>query len=82
MYFMALRFGRVGPPSNCCKLAAKTDAACPALACRAWLPRLQASAMTRLDSLVQQVLLGGSGRWPGLLFRCALGLALLCGAFL
>ena len=38
--------------------------------------------MTRLDSLVQQVLLGGSGRWPGLLFRCALGLALLCGAFL
>jgi hypothetical protein len=36
--------------------------------------------MTRLDSLVQQVLLGGSGRWPGLLFRCVMGLPLLCEA--
>lgn len=31
-----------------------------------------ASAMTRLDSLVKQVLLGGSGRWPGLLFSEAI----------
>ncbi len=32
---------------------------------------LQATGIERLDTLVLNVLLGGSGRWPGLLFRCA-----------
>ncbi len=42
------------------------------------IPTMQASAMTRLDSLVKQVLLGGSGRWPGLLFRCGTAAAHAC----
>lgn len=29
--------------------------------------------MERLDTLIGQVLLGGSGRWPGLQFRCGGG---------
>lgn len=40
-------------------------------------PARQATGIARLDSLLQNVLLGGSGRWPGLLFRCA-GACITC----
>lgn len=40
-------------------------------------PACQATGIARLDSLLQNVLLGGSGRWPGLLFRCA-GACITC----
>ena len=39
----------------------------PFCVCCCWL--LQATAMSRLNSLVSRVLLGGSGCWPGLVFR-------------